>query len=171
MAEYVYRRAAPLMTPELSERDAERFWKRVDKSPGQGPKGDCWLWTGGLMERVSSKTPGYPKGFAVRGKHYRPSHIALALDGKPRPSPEMNALHQCDYPPCVRGGHLRWGTQEENYQEARERQKYGPRHLHPDIVREIRASPERNVDIAKRIGVTQACICNIRKRVTHKHVE
>jgi hypothetical protein len=101
MAEYVYRRAAPLMTPELSERDAERFWKRVDKSPGQGPKGDCWLWTGGLMERVSSKTPGYPKGFAVRGKHYRPSHIALALDGQPRPSPEMNALHQCDYPPVL----------------------------------------------------------------------
>lgn len=56
-------------------------------------------------------------------------------------------------------------------QEALDRRKFGARCLDPDTVREIRSSTERNVEIAKRLGVTQACICNIRKRVSHKHVE
>lgn len=170
MAGYEYRIPAPLMSPEITPSISERFWRKVDKTPGQGPKGDCWLWQGPDMTTDWDKNP-YPRGFSIKNKSYRPSHVALAIDGKPRPSGEMQALHQCDTPMCVRPDHLRWGTWEENMQEARERQKYGPRCLSPDLVREIRASDERHYLIAKRLGVTSACIINIRKRVTHKHID
>lgn len=160
----------PLMSPALSAHQIERFWSKVDKAAGHGPDGECWVWTQGTLGTATSPNP-YPRGFNISGKCYRPSHIALAIDGRLRPSGEMNALHQCDNPVCVRPGHLRWGTQEENMEEAYERRKFGPRRLHPDVVREIRQSTERNKDIAIRLGVTAACICNIRKKVTHARVE
>jgi hypothetical protein len=160
----------PLMSPVLSDRQIERFWTHINKSQGHGPNGDCWVWTSGTLQRFWAHNP-YPRGFSVSGKFYRPSHISLAIDGRVRPSGNMNALHSCDNPVCVRPDHLRWGTQEENMEEAFQRRKFGPRRLHPDIVREIRNSTERNVDIAARFGVTASCVCNIRKRVHHKRDE
>lgn len=42
--------------------------------------------------------------------------------------------------------------------------------LNPDIVREIRSSPERGRDIALRFGLTQQTVCDIRKRRSWAHV-
>lgn len=156
----------PLMSPEITDSLEQRFWNLVDKSPGQGPNSDCWIWRGAL-----SKQNGYPIGLHTGGKTYRASHLALAVDGRPRPSGEKQALHSCDHKPCVRPSHLRWGTTEENHQDYRERREFGPRCLHPDTVRAIRAESGRTIDIARKYGVTASCIHQIRKRVTHKHVD
>lgn len=172
MVGFHYVMPAPLMSPEITPKIEERFWSKVDKTPGQGPNGDCWHWTGAFPKPVwwSKEKRPYPCGFGLAGKSYRPSHIALAIVGKPRPSGEMQALHQCDNPPCVRPDHLRWGTMEENQQEARERPKRWLRVLTEDDVRAIRASSERHCDLAKQYGVTSPAIIAVRNRTTHKHL-
>jgi hypothetical protein len=151
----------PAITPQIEA----RFWRHVDTSDGQGPHGDCWQWTGALD--FDGK---YPSGFGIEGKRYRASHVALAIVGKPRPSLDLYALHSCDNPQCVRHDHLRWGTELDNRIDAIARRKRS-RSFSADEVRLIRASLARNCDLAREYGVTQACIYNIRKRVSHHHVD
>lgn len=160
----IRKRPPLIVTPEIEA----RFWKRVDKAPGQGPSGDCWCWTGSLTDG------GYPSGMPIKleGESFtfRVGQVALAIDGRPQPSRDMGALHSCDHPPCVRPAHLRWGTDLDNLKDAIARRKHG-RTFTPDEIRDIRNSTDRQADIARRYSTSSSCISNIRKRVTHKHVE
>lgn len=92
---------------------AERFWQKVDKSntiiarPGLQP---CWLWTGATANEL-----GYGV-INVGGKIRRATHMAIWIaTGK---WPRLQALHECDNPPCVRFDHLREGTQLENVRDC-----------------------------------------------------
>ena len=60
--------------PNLTYRDRLYFWKYVDKSPGQGPSGECWRWTG----RTNKK--GYAI-YRIQKKKIRKSFI-LHSNGK-----------------------------------------------------------------------------------------
>lgn len=64
---------------------------------------------------------------------------------------------------------LRYGTQLDNIHDAL---KHGtqPKVLTPDLVREIRASTERNADIAKRLGLRPGNITSVRRGLTWSHV-
>lgn len=68
------------------------------------PKGtDCIDWPFGLGGQR------YPR---FKGK--QASHEILERTGRPRPSLEHGAMHQCDRPVCVAWWHLSWGTNEDN---------------------------------------------------------
>ncbi len=83
----------------------ERFWKKVDKSPGLGPKGQCWLWTGSL------RRDGYGQIASPFIKHWplRAHVVSWQLQHGEIPD-GMCVLHECDNPPCVRelflGSHM-----------------------------------------------------------------
>lgn len=92
--------------PQLTPRDIDRFWNKVDKSPGQGPHGHCWTWTGGKGD------DGYGHFWAC-GTTLVASRVALYLSTGYDPG-ALCAMHTCDYPPCIRDGHLKPGTYADN---------------------------------------------------------
>jgi hypothetical protein len=85
----------------------ERFWAKVDKTPGFGPQGECWEWTGGFSSN------GYPliRDIGSR-REIRGNRLAFFLQhGR---WPNSCALHRCDNPRCVRWEHIFEGTRQDN---------------------------------------------------------
>jgi hypothetical protein len=84
----------------------ERFEKRIDKTPGHGRNGDCWIWT-------ALTTNG---GYGILVDNYeriRTHRFAWELENGPIPE-GMQVLHHCDNPPCCRVSHLFLGTDADN---------------------------------------------------------
>jgi hypothetical protein len=112
-----------LKLPQLSTGDLARFYFRVDKSPGQGPKGGCWAWRG---TRTGSST-GYNYGLLFyldseagsrkKPRYLRANRIAYFLANGRDPFPYI-ILHSCDWPPCVNPDHLSTGTYADNQRDA-----------------------------------------------------
>lgn len=169
----------------------QRFWTKVNRSPGQGPKGDCWEWQG------SKNVSGY--GFMYRGgkvprDRVRTSHVSVFLaTGR---WPELLVCHSCDNPPCVNPEHLWEGTNDLNQRDkiAKGRQAKGltsgPR-KHPErmargeaqpiskLTREAvletrRLFPNRRrgdvIALARRFGVNPHAIYAAGKGITWRHV-
>lgn len=165
----------------------ERYWAKVDR------RGDdeCWPWRGA---RTSGGYGQLSSGSTKRNRATLSlaTHIALAIDGKPRPSEEMVAMHQCDNPRCVNPRHLSWGTHDQNMADMLAKGRSGPQiraaksmdeaalnltprsrvaKLTADDIRHIRTCKERTCDLARRYDVTWSCIDSIRRRLSWKHIE
>lgn len=113
----------------------ERFWSKVDKTPGHGPNGDCWVW-------IAAKVAGYGNmGFLVNGatQTFLAHRISYFIEYGKQPGEVL--CHQCDNPACVRPDHLVSGTQQDNMDEREARGRGGQdkrrgqdngRHTHPE---------------------------------------
>lgn len=88
----------------ISEREAERFWAKVQVGPG------CWPWTASLH------TAGYGQ-FTVGRKPRRAHRVSYELHNGPIP-PGVLVLHSCDNRLCVNPTHLHLGNQALNAQEC-----------------------------------------------------
>lgn len=77
-----------------------RFWKKVYKTE------TCWLWTAGKDK------DGYGK-FWLDEDTIRAHRVSWEMHNGPIPE-EMDVLHSCDNPPCVRPSHLFLGDNADN---------------------------------------------------------
>jgi HNH endonuclease len=92
----------------LSSELEERFWSKVDKTPGLG-KGDCWFWTGEV------KQSGYGQFRPDPKKPHTPAHrVAWELANNSKIPEGKVILHLCDQRCCVNPSHLQPGTAFEN---------------------------------------------------------
>lgn len=122
----------PKPLPHLTQAITDKFWARVDKTPGQGPKGDCWCWTG------ATSTLGYGQVNVYGVGVFLATRFGYLIQHGKDPA-ELYICHECDWPPCVRGTHLRADTQAGNLGEAsiKGRMAFGDRNgtrTHPESV-------------------------------------
>lgn len=99
--------------PYLTEKDIRRFWSKVDKTPGQGPHGDCWIWIG------SKTKSGYGR-FRLRitiDGDFRAVRIIWFLTRKCDPGELLIRHVKCRNTSCVNPEHLKLGTTLDNMRD------------------------------------------------------
>ena len=142
------------------------FWKRVDKTPGLGPHGNCWEWLGAKNEDGYGLLRIFGQMIGAHRFAWKLDHPTLTLP------PEV--CHTCDWPPCVRGEHLFGGNRKDNVADAlskgrmpqllaladKRRQMTTCRHGHP-------LTPE-NVYIGTN-GSRDCRSCRRRRRLAYYH--
>lgn len=156
---------------DITAAQIARFHSYVDRT--NGPLA-CWPWTRGR----TSLGYGY---FHLSGKMVTSTHIALTLDGRPRPQWKPGALHTCHYTPCCNPLHLYWGTQTDNMRDALEAGRlseyketpHGSHKLTEEQVYIIRAMYDANMSsnhIAKRMKISRNTAWRIGTRQAGKHL-
>lgn len=168
--------------PRIIER-LESYWLKVRR----GAPDECWLWLGSCTDK------GYGQIWSgeTRGKTTvtcLATHLALLMDGVPRPTRKHVAMHSCDNPRCVNPAHLTWGTNADNVADAINKGRILKHHsgkparalrphangrggkLTADRVRYIRASAATGLELAAELGVSDQCIYNVRSGRTWRHV-
>jgi len=149
----------------------ERFWSKIDRTPGLGPNGDCWLWIGCADEK------GYGR-FEFRRKKWFAHRLAWAFAKQAIPQEDL--LHSCDTPSCCNPDHLREGTQAENVQDAIDRGRFaiGSKSGVSVINEAIAAQVKRHLGsgkspkvVAEEIGIAKHIVQDIKRGQTWRHVE
>lgn len=145
-----------------------RLWSKVEKTD------DCWLWVGA----VAGGRPGNRYGVIgeTRDKMVYVHRLSWEMHHGPIPDGRQ-VLHRCDTPLCVRPDHLFLGSLRDNMADmvAKNRQASGERNanhrLTAEDIRAIRESDEDQPTTARRYGISQPTVSNIRRRVTWASVE
>lgn len=142
----------------------KRFWDKVDRTPGQGPRGDCWLWM------ASCKRDGYGQ-FKLDGRMRKAHRVAMILTHGHEPRGQ--ALHSCHVRRCCNPAHLRDGTAVENMAERNAADRQCRKVSRADI-RAIRSRyASRSVaqwQLGLEYGITQSQISNIVRRKQWRHI-
>ena len=145
----------------------DRFRAKVDVRG----EADCWPWTAGVSPK------GYGQFQLSPTQHCPATHVALALDGRPRVGRAL-ALHSCDNPACVNPAHLRWGTAAENAADRDGRDRFTvvrgenrtQAKLTDQAVLNILRDSRGYGETAKAYGVSRSLIRNIRTGKAWRHV-
>ncbi len=155
----------PTKEINLTPKQIERFWKKVEKGDG------CWNWKGNKKE---SGYGTYTYKSASGRQSARAHRIAYTLScGQIKPG--CSLLHSCDNRLCCNPDHLRVGTNVDNIRDRleRNRMRSGVK-LGMDAAREIRRrvlKGETKKALAREFGVSPSTVrsaCQFKTWVNHK---
>lgn len=91
--------------PKFHPTQTDKYWAKVDKTPGLGPNGDCWIWRGMKNGPDSSKC-------RFRGAYRQARRVAFFLEHKRWSEAEMLGS-TCRVGLCVNPAHILEGTRME----------------------------------------------------------
>lgn len=160
----------------LPDKSIIKFWHQVDVSKHQGPRGQCWCWTGNAEEDGRGRV-------SLLGSEFLVARVAYYLYTGKDPG-DLYVCHSCDWPPCVRREHLFLGTAQDNIMDAISKGRVKPPRvrgsdhyrslLKESDVLEIRRLGEvcqlDQKEIAERFGVSKSCVGHILVRDTWRHI-
>lgn len=148
-----------------------RFLSAVDKTPGHGPDGDCWIWT-----RTNLSKDGYgrlrlKKKWVLAHRHSYATFVEPIPDG-------AFVCHSCDNRLCVNPGHLWLGDARSNTHDmiAKGRDRYlvgqesAPAKLTDEQALSILNDSRPQNIIAEEYGISKAAVCLLKNRKTWKHL-
>ncbi len=133
--------------------------------------GGCLLWTG-------NKVSGGYGIISYKGQRYRVTGVLYEILNGPI-DPDLDILHTCDNPACVRLDHLKVGTHAENMADCKnkDRQAKGQRNGHakltPEKIEEIRRKRQEGkpiAEVALEYGVSKATVSNVTKGTRWQHL-
>ena len=145
--------------------DIARFFSKVSVKKDN----ECWEWRG----RTSSE--GYGR-LTIGSTQHMAHRLSLALAIGPITDPELVVRHKCDNRLCVNPNHLETGTQQENMEDRRIRdrtargQNNGRSKLTEEDVRKIRADTRTSRQVAADYGVGMMTIQRIKNRSSWGHL-
>lgn len=151
---------------------------RIDKTPGQGPNGDCWIWTG-YVNPVCGY--GYISWNAYSNSRspIRAHRLVYEILVE-KLTPGLVLLHSCDNRLCVNPAHLSPGTQLENDADkvSKNRQARGTSlshfpHLTEGMVKEIKLEFKAGAmpaPVAKKYKISRSAAKAIKYGISWKHV-
>jgi len=141
-----------------------RFWSKVSTRGDD----DCWPWEGAPNNKGYGQF-SIPSGLGgkLRTRFVLSHRMAFKLwYGR---DPTENLLHTCDTPLCCNPTHLIEGTQKQNLEDMRKKNRdaHGERHPQSKLtdaqVEEIRVCGDSAAELSSRYGVSLTLIRLIRR--------
>jgi hypothetical protein len=129
---------------EITEKDQERFWSKVEKGPV------CWEWQ-------ACRSKGYGL-MLLNGRAQLAHRISAVIAGK-KLDKGLEVMHTCDNPSCVNPAHLEVGSHKDNMQDAyRKKRMKGFEFERPDVY----ADNDPNARTSRRRKLTDDDVRTIR---------
>lgn len=129
----------------------------------------CWEWRGDLDKDGYGRT----KFNRVTTRAHRAMY-RLFVGEIPA---GLNLCHECDNRRCCRPDHMFIGTQKQNCEDAKAKDRHsrgerqGNAKLNDEAVRVIRASTKTQWELAREFGVWQGVISAVKLRQRWAHVQ
>jgi len=146
----------------------ESFESKYARLTARIPFCGCHIWLGELDRHGYGKTRSGGKRTLVHRESYR--HFVGEIKS------ENVVMHSCDTPSCVNPNHLSQGTVMDNAKDkvSKGRQACGVlcnvSTIDDSIALDIFNAKGRQLDIAKKFGVSQSTVSMIKRKLYWKHI-